>query len=220
MEIKLKNKFFVATIILLATITSCKGQEYTKKQLDSLYSKRYRLYDTIQPQEVKINGLYTINEHQKLFNNIENIFGKADNYEKYGPFPEEGIDEIGYDYTYGCESFDDCKKKRGNKIPFNIINFSQYPNENRKAFSFININLKKHNKRDFYLTLKGKKITIGNTLEEIKLLFPNSYKYFKLLSENKYSVGFHVMIFSENKKIYFGLDKDNNINNIEIDEIE
>ena len=216
MEIKLKNKFFVATIILLATIISCKGQEYTKKQLDSLYSKRYRLYDTIQPQEVKINGLYAINEHKRLLNNVETTFGKADYYEVFGPYPDEGIEETIDRYSYGCHNFDDCN----NNNQINGIGFVSYPNSSEKLLLYFGFSFLELNKKDFYLTLKGKKITIGNTLEEIKLLFPNSYKYFKLLSENKYSVGFHVMIFSENKKIYFGLDKDNNINNIEIDEIE
>lgn len=219
MEIKL-SKLVLIALSLLTSITSCKGQEYTKKQLDSLYSNRYQLYDSISPSDVKLNGLFAINEHKKILENIETMFGKADAYEEYGPFPDEGIENIGHDFTYGCTDFDDCKKKQENNIFYNLISFSQFNDENSKTLTYISIKQNRYKNKNFFIKLKHKNITIGNNIDDIKKLFPNSYKYYKLLLAKGYSVGFQVMIFSENKKIYFGLDENNIVTNLEIDEIE
>tara|TARA_R110000764_G_scaffold240105_1_gene343007 strand:- start:49303 stop:49968 length:666 start_codon:yes stop_codon:yes gene_type:complete len=219
MEIKLKNRLlFILTAGLL--INGCSGQEYTKKQLDSIYLERYRLYDNIKSSEIKINDLFTIDDDKKILKNLEKMYGKADAYEEYGPFQDEGIDEIGYDYTYGCTDFNDCKGKRKNGVPYNLISFSKYPNKENKQLSYISILLSQYNGQEFFISIKEKKITVGNTLEDIRELFPNSYKYYKILSDNNYPVGFQVMIFPENKKIYFEIDENNIIMGIEIDEIE
>ncbi|MHA7830029.1 MAG: hypothetical protein ACX93O_02945 [Flagellimonas sp.] len=216
METRLINRLLVMIASFLTMQISCKGQEYTKKQLDSLYSNRYRLYDDVDAQDVKINGLYAISEDEKIMENLEVMFGKVDYYEKLGPFPDEGIEDIVYRYSYGCFSFNDCN---GND-KINGIGFNNYPNEENKSLLYFGISFNKYKSKEFFLSLKEKKITIGNTLEDIRELFPDSYKYYHILSDNNYPVGFQVMIFPENKKIYFEFDENDIIKGIEIDEIE
>lgn len=219
METKLKNKLLLI-LIFGFLINGCSGQEYTKKQLDSIYSKRYRLYDNIESHEIKLNDLFIINDDIEILKNLEKMYGKADAYQEYGPFLDEGIEEIGYDYTYGCKNFNDCKRKREKNIPYNLISFSKYPNNDSKQLTYISFGLSQYNGKDFFLTIRDKKITVGNLMNDLKLLFPNSYKYYNLLIKHNYPVGFQVMIFSENKKIYFEFDENDRIIGLEINEIE
>lgn len=219
MEIELKNKLLcILTFGFL--INGCSGQEYTKKQLDSIYSERYRLYDNIESSEIKINDLFTIDEDIEILKNLEKMYGKADAYEEYGPFQDEGIEEIGYDYTYGCTNFNDCKRKRENDIPYNLISFSRYSNKENKQLSYMSIGLSQYNGGEFFLTIRDKKITVGNLIDDLKPLFPNSYKYYNILSKHDYPVGFQVMIYSENKKVHFVLNENQRIKKIDIEDIE
>lgn len=154
--------------------------------------------DSIVFNEVKLNGaMFPITPDE-----VTTLFGKPDRKVEF----ESDIDPGAYTLSlnYGCKSFEECKKKKEKITGFGFLRFEDYQDGKYifNNFAFSNSEIR--------FTVKNQDIFIGDGVERLKDLFPESYGFYQYkIDEDITDRGSYVGVYilNEYKQLVFQIDE-------------
>lgn len=192
-NIMIKRILFLGIFFPIITFTY--SQEDKTNYLPTDYSHPT---DSILLKEIMLNG----SRFPTTTDEVITLFGKPDRKVEF----ESDIDRGAYSLSlnYGCSSFEECKIKKEEITGFGFLRFEDYQNGRYlfNNFAFSNPAIR--------LTVKNQDIFIGDGVERLKELFPESYRFYQYkIDEDITDRGSYVGVYilNEYKQLVFQIDE-------------
>tara|TARA_R110000744_G_scaffold319293_1_gene425619 strand:- start:1351 stop:1962 length:612 start_codon:yes stop_codon:yes gene_type:complete len=171
---------------------------YSQERNNYLPSDFAKLSDSIKLSDIYINGNYFPQSPKDVIS----LFGSPDDTDEFESDIDEGAFTLGL--SYGCFSFEDCKEKSSEITEFNFQRFEDFKNGKYffNNFAFSNPAIR--------LTVKNQDIFIGDGVERLKELFPESYRFYQYkIDEDITDRGSYVGVYilNEYKQLVFQIDE-------------
>jgi len=171
---------------------------YSQERNNYLPSDFAKLSDSIKLSDIYINGNYFPQSPKDVIS----LFGSPDDTDEF----ESDIDPGTYTLSlnYGCKSFEECKKKKEKITGFGFLRFEDYQDGKYifNNFAFSNSEIR--------FTVKNQDIFIGDGVERLKELFPESYRFYQYkIDEDITDRGSYVGVYilNEYKQLVFQIDE-------------